>query len=241
MTTPLRDDINALIHQVINNTQGNATSSATMASSRSDIADVSMQDVIEQAAAEQDSDDDDDGGQVPEVSSLRQGRQQQRLNKSPLELFLDEGIKVKSDHRMTYILMCGRGIASGLPAEEAIWNLEPFKTAIDLKLCKLSKLQYNKQLIATEIKRRNPDRLLNMNNTKKEKFFEILSKEVPLENEDDVKYIKEEVSSYIQNLKDSIDDALKRKQQSVQRIKREDRLRFICAIDEFDDLRLLYT
>jgi hypothetical protein len=122
--------------------------------------------------------------------------------------------------------MLARGIHENVPMDIDITNTEPFKTALAFNILKRKPLSLSKALLCQELKRRNPDRKININNKKVDDLFSMLNED-DIYDPADIAFIQGETTVYIDNLKRSIDDVEKKRKDSGGRIEASDRLRYI--------------
>lgn len=135
--------------------------------------------------------------------------------------------------------MLARGIHDNIPSDVDIMNSEPFKKALELNILKRKPLSLSKVLLCQELKRKNPNRKVNINNKTIEELFGFL-KEDEICDAADIAYIKGETEAYINNLKRSIDEIEKKRKDSGGRVDASDRLRYIMALDLDGTIREAY-
>lgn len=156
-----------------------------------------------------------------------------------LKNFVEDQSKVPADGKISYLLMVARGVVPGIPLQEDISNIEPFNDGIKAKLCWRKNMKLYRDLMKKEIIRRNPNRhKLNFNNKKLVDLFAVLQEE-PLYLEEDIQYVKSTVEDHIKTINDALAEASTNAQDTLQQSK-IDRLRYLCAIEEFDDIRHAY-
>lgn len=161
------------------------------------------------------------------------------LGTSSIQEYIEDQRELDPDKKVPYILMLARGIHENVPMDVDIMNAEPFKTALAFNILKRKPLSLSKALLCQELKRRNPDRKMNVNNKKVDDLFSLL-KEDDICDPADIAYIQGETTVYIDNLKRSIDDVEKKRKDSGGRIEASDRLRYISALDLDGSIREAY-
>lgn len=166
------------------------------------------------------------------------GHAAENNNDTSLKSYVENENLVKPDNKMQYILMVARGVCEDIPAVEDITTVDPFHRAINAKLCSKLQLRMSKEQLVKEIKRRNPKRKTNAKNKKVNNLFALLQEE-PLEDADDIEYIKSTAAAYIKTFNDALEEAAGEKVREAKMTK-TDRLRWLCALEEFQELRVAY-
>jgi len=155
-----------------------------------------------------------------------------------VSMYVEDQRNVEPDKSMPYILMLARGIHEDIPKMVDISTGELFKKALELNLLKKKAISLSKPMLCQELKRRTPQKKLNMNNKKVDDLFTMLDDQFL--SETDKNYINRKVYVYLEQLKKGVEEAKDKRKDAGGRIECTDRLRYIMTIDVCGSIREAY-